>query len=311
MVAACTKYNVDLPLCKMAPAAHRADEGGKMAIGFGKKNKEINKVVLLPISQIHKSPSQPRKHFDEAALRELAQSIKSSGLLQPVTVRKISDNNYELIAGERRTMAYQSLGYDVIPSIIEDYSSEQSIVLTLIENLQRKDLNYFEEAVGIARLMQELNLSQQQISQKLGKAQSTIANKLRLLKYSTEIQQKMLESDFTERHARALLKLPDEELVASAIADISKEHMNVEQTEQLVSSMIKKIPQKQGTRIFVIKDMRMFMNSIQKAITTMNQAGIPIDTSKTENDNFVEVHIKIPKSAVYHEKVSRRLDMAP
>lgn len=277
-----------------------------MAIGFGKKNKEINKVVLIPLAQIHKSPSQPRRHFDSEALNELAQSIKSSGLLQPVTVRKLSENYYELIAGERRTMAYQKLGYDVIPAIVEDYSDEQSIVLTLIENLQRKDLNCFEEAAGIERLMQELGLNQQQISQKLGKAQSTVANKLRLLKYSTETQQKMLEADFTERHARALLKLPDEETVSAAISTVVKEHLNVEQTEQLVHSIVKKIPAKQGTRIFIIKDMRMFMNSIQKAVTTMNQAGIPVDTSKTENDNFVEVLIKIPKAAVYRDNVARR-----
>lgn len=281
-----------------------------MAIGFGKKNKEINKVVLIPIAQINKSPSQPRKHFDSESLGELAQSIKSSGLLQPVTVRKVADNRYELIAGERRTMAYQNLGYELIPAIVEEYSDEQSIVLTLIENLQRKDLNFFEEAAGIERLMRELGLNQQQISQRLGKAQSTVANKLRLLKYSPDIQQKMLEAYFTERHARALLKLPDEELVSSAISAVAKEQLNVEQTEQLVQTMLKKIPAKQGTRIFVIKDMRMFMNSIQKAVTTMNQAGIPVDTSKIENDNFVEVHIKIPKAAVYRENASKRAGAA-
>lgn len=281
-----------------------------MAMGFGKKNKEINKVVLIPIAQINKSPSQPRKHFDSGSIGELAQSIKSSGLLQPVTVRKAAENRYELIAGERRTMAYQKLGYDTIPAIVEEYSDEQSLALTLIENLQRKDLNYFEEAAGIERLMQELGLNQQQISQKLGKAQSTVANKLRLLKYSAEIQNKMLEAEFTERHARAMLKLPDEEHVATAIETVVKEQLNVEQTEQLVQSMLKRIPAKQGTRIFIIKDMRMFMNSIQKAVTTMNQAGIPVDTAKIENDNYVEVHIKIPKAAVYRENAPKRPDAA-
>lgn len=275
-----------------------------MAMGFGKKNKEINKVVLLPLNQIRKSPRQPRKHFDADALQELAQSISANGLLQPITVRKIADNSYELIAGERRTMAYHSLGYELVPAIIEEYSMEQSVVLTLIENLQRKDLNYFEEAAGIAELMQQLSLTQQQVSQKLGKSQSAIANKLRLLKYSPEMQQKMLDADFTERHARALLKLPDEENQKIAIESVRKEKLNVGQTEQLVQSMLTRIPHKNGTRIFVIKDMRMFMNSIQKAVTTMNQAGIPVGTSKTENDDFVELHIKIPKSAVYRESPS-------
>lgn len=260
-----------------------------MAIGFGKKNKEINKVVLIPISQIKKSPSQPRVYFDPEALGELAQSIAANGLLQPVTVRKIGPECYELIAGERRTMAYRNLGYESVPAIVEEYSNEQSIVLTLIENLQRKDLNYFEEANGIARLMRELNLSQQQISQKLGKAQSTIANKLRLLKYSPDIQRRMLEASLTERHARALLKLTDEEQQRDAITAIERDRLNVEQTEQMINDTFKQTPPKQATKIFIIKDMRMFLNSIQKAISTMNQAGIPVDTSKTENEKFVEV----------------------
>lgn len=279
-----------------------------MAIGFGKKNKEINKVVLIPIENIRKSSSQPRTHFDTESLEELAQSISANGLLQPVTVRKLGDNLYELIAGERRTMAFKKLGYDVIPAIVEDFSEEQSIVLTLIENLQRKDLNYFEEAIGIAQLMHELGLNQQQVSRRLGKAQSTVANKLRLLKYSPETQQKMIDANFTERHARAMLKLPDENCVNAAIAAVAKDNFNVEQTEQLVASMLKKMSPKQGTRIIVIKDMRMFMNSIQKAISTMNQAGIPVDTSKIENENYVEVHIKIPKSAVYRDSAERKLD---
>lgn len=272
-----------------------------MAIGFGKKNKEINKVVLIPISQIKKSPAQPRVHFDTEALGELAQSIAANGLLQPVTVRKIGPESYELIAGERRTMAYRSLGYEAVPAIVEEYSDEQSIVLTLIENLQRKDLNYFEEANGIARLMQELHLNQQQISQKLGKAQSTVANKIRLLKYSPDMQRRILEANLTERHARALLKLTDEEQQREAITAIERDRLNVEQTEQMIDDAFKQTPPKQATKIFIIKDMRMFLNSIQKAISTMNQAGIPVDTSKTENEKFVEVHIKIPKSAVYRD----------
>lgn len=279
-------------------------------MAFGKRNKEINRVVLIPLQQIKKSPSQPRTHFDMESLKELARSIEANGLLQPITVRKAVDGAYELIAGERRTMAFQNLDYDMIPAIIEDFSDEQSRVLTLIENLQRRDLNFFEEAIGIAGLMYELGINQQQVSERLGKAQSTVANKLRLLKYPPEIQRKMLEANFTERHARALLKLPDEEHINMAVDTIAKDRLNVEQTEQLVLAMLKRLGPKQGSRIFVIKDMRMFMNSIQKAITTMNQAGIPVDTSKTENDSYVEVHIKIPKAAVYRDPASVRVDSA-
>jgi len=273
-----------------------------MAVKFKKKNKEINKVVLLPLTQIKSSPGQPRRYFDENGLSELAQSIAMNGLLQPVTVRKTKDNTFELIAGERRTLACRKLGYEFIPAIVEEYSSQQSIVLTLIENLQRKDLNYFEEAAGIAGLMQELNLNQQQVSQQLGKAQSTVANKLRLLRYPPKIQQEMIDANFSERHARALLRLQDERSLQKAIATIKKANLTVEQTEQMVDSLLAKPQAKQGTKIFIIKDLRMFLNSIQKAVATMNQAGIPVDTAKTENDNFVEVHIKIPKAAVYMNK---------
>lgn len=281
-----------------------------MAIGFAKKNKEINKVVLLPLDQIRRSPNQPRRYFDPDDLQELARSIAHNGLLQPVTVRRVSESRYELIAGERRTMAFRSLGRETIPAIIEEYSHEQSAALTLIENLQRKDLNYFEEAAGIEALMQELSLNQIQVSQKLGKAQSTVANKLRLLKYSQSIQQKMLESNFSERHARALLKLPNEDKQSEAIRAVVEKKLNVEQTEQLVESMLLKTPSRTGTRIFVIKDMRVFMNSIQKAISTMNQAGISVDSFKRENDEFVEVLIKIPKESVYRPSAKKEQDHA-
>lgn len=278
-----------------------------MPIGFAKKNKEINKVVLLPIEQIRRSPNQPRQNFDPDDLQELARSIAQNGLLQPVTVRRLSDTRYELIAGERRTLAYRSLGRDMIPAIVEEFSHEQSVVLTLVENLQRRDLNYFEEACGIERLMQELGLSQQQVSQRLGKAQSTVANKLRLLKYSQGIRQKMLDANFSERHARALLKLPNEDKQNEAIKVVAEKNLNVEQTEQLVESILSKPPPKSGTRVFVIKDMRVFMNSIQKAISTMNQAGISVDSIKRESDDFVEVLIKIPKESVYKSASSKNL----
>jgi ParB family chromosome partitioning protein len=272
-----------------------------MAIGFIKRNKEINKVVLIPLERLQKSRGQTRSHFDKQSIKEVAQSIQQNGLLQPISVRRQLDGNYELIAGERRSLAYRQLGYSEIPAIIEDYSDEQSIVLTLIENLQRKNLNYFEEAEGIARLMESLGLSQQQVSERLGKAQSTIANKMRLLAYSPAIRERMLEAGFTERHARALLKLPDDDAINTAIDIVEKDGLTVEQTEQLALSILKK-PAKQGARVFILKDMRVFLNSIQKAVGTMNQAGIPVNTTKTENEDYVELHIRIPKSAVYKTK---------
>jgi ParB family chromosome partitioning protein len=149
--------------------------------------------------------------------------------------------------------------------------------------------------------MQTLRLNQQQVSERLGKAQSTVANKLRLLAYPPEIREAMLDAGFTERHARALLKLTDEEQLRSAIEDVEKNGLTVEQTEQLALSLVKK-PQKQGSRVFILKDVRLFLNSIQKAVSTMNQAGIPVNTDKTENDEYVELHITIPKSAAYRSR---------
>lgn len=276
-----------------------------MAFGtlLGKRNKEINKVVLIPLNQIICNPYQPRQHFDQEALQELSKSIIANGLLQPVTVRKLEDEKYELIAGERRTLAFRAIGKEHIPAIVEEFSDQQSAVLALIENLQRKDLNYFEEANGIAKLMQQLHLSQQQISSRLGKAQSTVANKLRLLRYSSELQQEMLVAGLTERHARALLKLSDDK-IQPAVQYIKDKELNVEETEEYVEQLLLKKELKTRTRLFVVKDMRMFQNSINKAISLMSLAGIAIDSQKKESEEYIEYHIKIPKNAVYKSKTS-------
>lgn len=274
-----------------------------MAIGLmTKKTREINKVLLLPIAEIKSNPHQPRRVFNPEDLTDLSRSIISNGLLQPITVRRLESGGYELIAGERRTMAFRSLGRDYIPAIVEEYSDQQSAVLALIENLQRKDLNFFEEAMGIARLMEQLNLTQQQVSVKLGKAQSTVANKLRLLRYPPEQQKLILQAGLTERHARALLKIQEPDKLAASLTHIIEKGFNVEQTEEYVERLLLKKELETRTRLFVVKDVRIFENSINKAVTMMNMAGIPIDNRKTENDQYVEYHIKIPKTAIYQQK---------
>lgn len=270
---------------------------------INRRNKEINKVVLLPISEIHKNPNQPRKYFDPQAIRELAASIEENGLLQPITVRKISGNYYELIAGERRTHAFKFLAFDFIPAIIEDFTAEQSAVLSLIENLQRKDLNYFEEAEGIQKLMDELGLSQQQISSRLGKAQSTIANKLRLLKFIPHIRRLILERNLTERHARALLKLDHDDALPTTIDYIWENRLNVEQTEEYIEELT--TPPKESNspkRIILIKDMRIFINTINKAVMILNAAGIPAVSDKKENEEYIEMTIHIPKKEAIRQK---------
>lgn len=279
-----------------------------MAIGLlTKKHRELNKVVLLPLSEIARNPNQPRRHFDPDSLQELSRSIIANGLLQPITVRKTESGTYELIAGERRTMAFRSLGKDYIPAIVEEYSDQQSAALALVENLQRKDLNYFEQASGIAKLMDQLGLTQQQVSVRIGKAQSTVANKLRLLRYTPELQQKMLDNGLTERHARALLKLSDGAALERAVNKIIEKKLNVEQTEQLVEKTLRGKDAAGKNRLFIVKDMRMFQNSINKAVTMMNIAGIPVDSKKTESEEFVQFTIKIPKAAIYRESIPKSL----
>lgn len=278
-----------------------------MALGLlSRKNREVNKVVLLPLCEIHANPHQPRKIFDPDGLCELAESIKANGLLQPITVRRLQEGEYELVAGERRTLAFRALGREYIPAIIEEMSDEQSAVLALIENLQRRDLNFFEEAAGIAKLMQQLDLNQQQVSEKLGKAQSTVANKLRLLRYSPELQSRILQAGLTERHARALLRLDSADKLEQAVQYIIDHALNVEQTEQYVQSLREaEQPDNeagQKMRLFVIKDMRVFHNTITKAVTLMHEAGIPVDSQHTEEGDYIEYVIRIPKDSVQQRR---------
>jgi len=267
---------------------------------FAAKNKEIGKIVLIPVSRIVSNPNQPRRYFDQKALQELCRSIATSGLLQPVTVRRQEDDHYELVAGERRTMAYRTLGRDCIPAIIEDYSDEQSAVLALVENLQRKDLNYFEEALGIARLMRELQITQAEVSQRIGKAQSTVANKLRLLKYPDHLQKKMLQGGLTERHARAMLKIEEVDLREMVVDYVTDNQLTVEQTEQYIETLYEERNKPRSTKVFVVKDMRIFLNSINKAVDMMRASGIPVNVDKNEDESYLEYNLRIPKKAVLH-----------
>ena len=202
-------------------------------MGMFTKQKTISRVLLLNIREISSNPYQPRSQFEPRALQELADSISQNGLLQPVTVREW-ENGYQLIAGERRLMACKMLGMEQIPAIVNRVDDEKSAVFALIENLQRKDLNYFEEAQGIQTLMQTSGMSQQEVAKKLGKAQSTVANKLRLLFFGEDLRQKMLDNGLTERHARALLRLPNERLVNEAIQYIVAERLNVGESESYI-----------------------------------------------------------------------------
>ncbi|MGN0501361.1 MAG: ParB/RepB/Spo0J family partition protein [Ruminococcus sp.] len=267
--------------------------------------KNENKISDIPIIKIRPNKAQPRKVFNEEDLNALSQSITENGILQPLTVRKVSATEYELIAGERRLRASVMAGLRKVPCIVIKCSEKESAVYALLENLQRSDLGMFEEARGISRLIRRYGLTQQEAAVKLGKTQSTIANKLRLLRLTYEEQEWIENAGLSERHARALLKLGDEGARREALSKIISENLNVQQSENLVSLMLNSSPKnnkKQGTSKAVIKDVRIFVNTINKAIDTMRLAGIDAQSDKTDTDNFIEYTIRIPKKQITDEE---------
>lgn len=269
--------------------------------------KNENKISDIPIIKIRPNKAQPRKVFNEEDLNALSQSIAENGILQPLTVRKVSATEYELIAGERRLRASVMAGLRKVPCIVIKCSEKESAVYALLENLQRSDLGIFEEARGVSRLIRRYGLTQQEAAVKLGKTQSTIANKLRLLRLTYEEQEWIENAGLSERHARALLKLGDEGARREALSKIISENLNVQQSENLINLMLNSSPKnnkKQGTSKAVIKDVRIFVNTINKAIDTMRLAGIDAQSDKTDTDNFIEYTIRIPKKQITDEEKS-------
>lgn len=262
-----------------------------MVLGL-KKEKIVNKVVLVDIDSIQTNPAQPRTYFSEEQIDVLAQSIKENGLLQPLTVRKNYKGFYELISGERRLRACARLGYEQVECIVIEKTERESAVLALIENIHREDLNIFEQANALKKLISEWNVTQEEAAVKLGMAQSTVANKLRLLKLNEEEQNMILDSALTERHARALLKITDEAQRKEAIQYIGEKQMTVAQTEQYIASLQEQKPKKKYVPI--IKDVRVFLNTINKAIKIMREAGIPATSEKREKEEFIEYVVRIP-----------------
>lgn len=264
-----------------------------------------NKISDIPIIKIRPNKAQPRKIFNENELKTLSQSIEENGILQPLTVRKVTSTEFELIAGERRLRASIMAGLRKVPCVVIKCSDKESAVFALLENLQRCDLTMFEEARGISRLIRRYGLTQDEAAVKLGKTQSTIANKLRLLKLTYEEQEWILNAGLSERHARTLLRISDENIRREALSKIIAENLNVSQSENLVSTIIStnhKSAKKQGRSKAVIKDVRIFVNTINKALDTMRLAGIDAQSNKTDTDTFIEYTIRIPKSHVSNEE---------
>ncbi len=259
------------------------------------KNKANCQIQLLPHENILPNPNQPRVRFDYNELEGLAISVRTNGMLQPINVRKRADGKYELISGERRLRAARMVGMSKLPCVVMDVSDEQSALFAIIENVQRQNLDFFEEAVAIERLMTEYGLSQEEISKKLGKAQSTLSNKLRLLRLPEELRDKISYAGLTERHARALLSLPDNTTRGRVLDIIIERHLTVTESERLINDVLRRKKAKKKPQMRVYKDMRIFINTLNHAVDVIRKAGIEADTAKSETDEYFEYVIRISK----------------
>ena len=257
-----------------------------------------SRVRYIPINTVRPNPQQPRRSFDETALRELADSIRAYGILQPLTVRDKS-GFYELVAGERRLRAARIAGLREVPCLVAEVGEEDAALLALIENLQRRDLDYMEEAAAIARLIRCYGLSQQQAADKLGKSQPAIANKLRLLRLTTPVIDCLRQYGLTERHARTLLRLTDPEQQLAAARHIGQRGLNVAQAEQYVDALTAEDrtqpPHRRPT--YIIKDVRLFLNSVERGIRLMRGAGVGAQVARQDTDSEICLTVRIPKKA--------------
>ncbi len=261
----------------------------------------IKDIIYIDIDNIRPNPYQPRKHFNKASLEELCESIKQYGVIQPINVRKISNNNYELVAGERRLKAASMAQLKEIPAIIVNVDDNDSAILALIENLQRENLNYLEEAEGYSNLISEHNLTQEELARKIGKSQSTIANKIRLLKLSPIIKKILIDNNLTERHARALLKLHDEQLQLKVIRYVCEKGLNVKRTEDLVDKVIERYLRKKSLKenerkmSRAVKDIRIFVNTIKQAVDIMKKSGVNAKAAQFDRGDYFEFIVRVPK----------------
>ena len=250
---------------------------------------ETGRVVFLPARSIRPNPAQPRKTFRQEALTELSDSIRQHGILQPLSVRRV-EGGYELIAGERRLRAARMAGLTDIPCIIMQMDSRESGMVAMVENLQRQDLDFVEEAMGISALLTQWHMSQEQVARLLGKSQSAIANKLRILRHSMQVLDALREGGLTERHARALLKLPGEEEKLAAIAQILRQGMSVARTEKYIETLLS-----QQEASPVRANVGAFLNNLTQSLQKIQSSGIPAVSERRETESQIVLTITIPK----------------
>ena len=256
---------------------------------------ESNKVLYLPISTLAPNPNQPRQHFSQQGLEELSESIAQHGILQPLSVRRCA-NGYELISGERRLRAARMAGLSEVPCIIVNVDPQESSLLALIENVQRRDLDFWEEAQALQALIDATGMSQDAMARQIGKSQSAVANKLRLLKLSPAAVTLLRRSGQTERHARALLRLPLEEQEGAAHYVVAHD-LTVAKTEEYVEALLSPAPRRVKPT-FILKDVRLFLNTVTHGLSMMQSAGVLADCQRQDTDEAILLTIRIPRQGV-------------
>ncbi|WP_201716181.1 nucleoid occlusion protein [Rossellomorea arthrocnemi] len=276
--------------------------------GLGEKEQDVeseesnvveedrDEVRKIPVSQIIPNRFQPRTVFNDEKIEELSRTIHTHGIIQPIVVRQYEDDQFEIIAGERRYRAVQKLGWETVPAIVKNLNDTETASVALIENLQREELSPIEEAIAYGKLLELHDLTQEALAQRLGKGQSTVANKLRLLKLPEEIQSALLDKKITERHARALIPLKNSEKQIQLLQEIIEKSLNVKQTEDRVVKMQEGTTQKpKPKRKAFSKDMRIAVNTIRQSLSMVSDSGINLDSEEEEHEEFYQFTIRIPK----------------
>ena len=267
-------------------------------------NPTIRKIIEIPLVQIRPSKTASRKDYSRDKLNELAVSIEKNGIIQPLTVRKVTNMEYELIAGERRLRAAAICGLATVPCIIVSCNDTQASLFSLTENLQRSELNFFEEAESIKNIISCCHITRQELAVHIGQRPSFVANKLRVLDLGFDERKIILKAHLTERHAKAILKISDETERSIVLSEIVENNMNVTQSEEYIDEILHEAKTRRRQfkcRKAVIKDIRIFENTIENAVNTMREAGIPAVKVQTENDDFIEYVIQVPKVPTGHD----------
>lgn len=264
----------------------------------GKRSQALQKIVYLPTAKINVSREKLRETHSRSSLKELAESISKYGVLQPISVRELGEG-WELIAGERRLIAAGLAGMKEVPCVVLHINSAEAYVVALAENMQRRELHYFEEAEGIQRLMLMYGYSQAETAAKLGYSQSAIANKLRLLRLPEDVMRRLRREELTEHHARSLLRLPDESSMNDALDRIVRDHLNAAQTAEYIESIL--LPKPARKCGYVIKDVGIFMNTVERGIKMLNSGGVDAKIEKSESEKGITLRIVIPTVEYQYE----------